>query len=174
MEFTKDWSHTRMHWPELFAPYAAAERVLEVGCYEGQSTVSLLELMPAAYLIVVDPFPFEGQLDRYHANIDEYRRRVRTEVGPSSSVLPNLQFGSAHFDVIYIDGSHRTEVVLADAVLAWPMLKPGGLLLFDDYDWPDHPPGEDVRMAVDAFTDCFGLEGETGWGDQYVIRRSLV
>ena len=37
------------------------------------------------------------------------------------------------FDLVYIDASHEAADVLADAVLAWPLLKPGGFLGFDDY-----------------------------------------
>jgi predicted O-methyltransferase YrrM len=56
------------------------------------------------------------------------------------------------FDFIYIDGSHMAEDVLEDAVLAWRLLKPGGLIIFDDYVWRlDHPPEKRPRLAIDAF-----------------------
>jgi hypothetical protein len=43
-----------------------------------------------------------------------------------------------------------------DAVLAWPLLKKGGLLTFDDYEWegdpdPLHCPG----VAINAFLSIF-------------------
>jgi hypothetical protein len=42
--------------------------------------------------------------------------------------------------------------VLADAVLAWPLLKPGGLVCFDDYGWwLDPAPERSPKLAVDAF-----------------------
>ena len=47
-------------------------------------------------------------------------------------------------NVIYIDGDHEFDSVLADLRgLARRMLAPGGLLLGDDYQWPG------VRQAVD-------------------------
>lgn len=59
------------------------------------------------------------------------------------------------FDLIYIDGSHEAADVLADAVLAWPLLKPGGLLGFDDYGWRVFPePERRPAPAVDAFLTC--------------------
>ena len=33
--------------------------------------------------------------------------------------------------VVYIDGSHAARDVIADAVLAWALLRPGGILIFD-------------------------------------------
>ena len=39
-----------------------------------------------------------------------------------------------------------------DAVLAWPLLKPGGLVCFDDYGWwVDPAPEKSPKLAVDAF-----------------------
>ena len=38
-----------------------------------------------------------------------------------------------NFDLIYIDASHYAPDVLSDAVLAFKLLKPGGILIFDDY-----------------------------------------
>ena len=39
------------------------------------------------------------------------------------------------FDFIYIDGSHIAKDVLTDACMAWPLLMPKGLMVFDDYMW---------------------------------------
>lgn len=36
-----------------------------------------------------------------------------------------------HRQVVYIDGSHAAKDVIADAVLAWALLRPGGVLIFD-------------------------------------------
>ena len=43
-----------------------------------------------------------------------------------------------------MDGSHHARDVLQDAVLAWGLLRPGGYMIFDDYEWvsnvtPDKP-----------------------------------
>lgn len=42
-------------------------------------------------------------------------------------------------DVMFVDGSHSYEYVLSDTEAAWKMVKPGGLILWHDYDsrwWP--------------------------------------
>lgn len=57
------------------------------------------------------------------------------------------------FDLIYIDGSHRASDVFLDAAMAFALLKPGGILIFDDYRVLDNPRTEyDIpTIAIDAF-----------------------
>ena len=60
------------------------------------------------------------------------------------------------FDFIYIDGSHQAADVLSDAVNAFKLLRPGGIMCFDDYlwHWADRPynPLDTPKAAIDAFT----------------------
>jgi predicted O-methyltransferase YrrM len=45
-----------------------------------------------------------------------------------------------------------TGISYTDAVLSWPLLKVGGLMIFDDYLWnTDKPAGERPQMAIDQF-----------------------
>ncbi len=60
------------------------------------------------------------------------------------------------FNLIYIDGDHHSASVLEDAVLAFPLLKQGGALVFDDYRWHYNPDGPDCglmcpRHGIEAF-----------------------
>jgi predicted O-methyltransferase YrrM len=43
---------------------------------------------------------------------------------------------SRTFDEIYVDGSHVADDVLTDGIIAWRLLKQGGVLIFDDFLWP--------------------------------------
>jgi len=39
------------------------------------------------------------------------------------------------FDFMYIDGSHKCIDVYNDCVLAWRILRKGGLMVLDDYHY---------------------------------------
>ena len=64
------------------------------------------------------------------------------------------------FDLIYIDGSHMRDDVLLDSVLAWRLLAPDGVCIWDDYEWgmSDRSHAERPREAIDAFLDLHSAE----------------
>lgn len=39
------------------------------------------------------------------------------------------------FGFIFIDGGHSDEVCMSDSLNAFKMLKPGGIIIWDDYSW---------------------------------------
>jgi len=55
---------------------------------------------------------------------------------------------SETFDVVIIDGDHRADPAYLDLIAGWKIVKPGGLLLMDDFANPDHPG---VHVAVKRF-----------------------
>jgi len=154
MEFTSDWfSHNIPIWSQHLSPVANRPlQILEVGSHEGRSSVWIIENLlsdSGSRLSCVDLWESVEVHRRFRGNITETGRQsqVIEYVGDSSSVLKSV-VGS--FDIIYIDGSHEARSVLTDAVFCWTMLKPGGLLIFDDYGWNgpvEFPP----RNAIDVF-----------------------
>lgn len=48
------------------------------------------------------------------------------------NTLPRLLDGQK-IDIFYIDGDHHSDAALADFVLGWPHLRPGSVVIFDDY-----------------------------------------
>lgn len=162
--FSRDWfSAGAASWAELLKPLAGAEcHALEIGVFEGMSTVWLLENVlthPGSTLTYVDTFAggpdhagwdLGGLEARFLANTAAYRAKLVGHKGTSGDVLPGLPRG--RYDFVSVDGSHDAADVLADAVLAWPLLKPGGLVCFDDYGWwIDPAPEKSPKLAVDAF-----------------------
>jgi SAM-dependent methyltransferase len=129
---------------------------LEVGLYEGRSAIWMLENIltdPTAHLTGIDVFP-EDLEERWLINLERSGKgnQVTTIKGYSQKVLRDLP--SESFDAIYIDGSHKGYDVLADAILSWDLLKPGGVLIFDDYQWRHGkglPPELKPGPAIDAF-----------------------
>lgn len=49
---------------------------------------------------------------------------------------------------LFIDGRHEEEYVLSDFKRFKSFVRPGGVIMFDDYGDSVHSPG--VRLAVDA------------------------
>ena len=162
-------------------------RALEVGCFEGQSACWFLDNIlthPTSRLVCVDPFavPMASVLLRYFEARFDFNvaasgsgDRVTKLIGHSQVVLRTLQ--PASFDFIYVDGSHKIGDVLQDAVLAWTLLRPGGLVNFDDYALVDdlsegmlaRAPGR----AIDAFVSLLGSSATVVRRDwQMVLRKS--
>ena len=54
-------------------------------------------------------------------------------IGYSQNELKKLN--KNYYDFIYIDGDHTNEGVFIDSVLSFPLLKNGGIIIFDDYLW---------------------------------------
>jgi predicted O-methyltransferase YrrM len=105
----------------------------------------------------VDPFFRPGLEARFDHNIrvSGHAAKVVKIKGLSEAVLLDLE--SASYDAIYVDGSHRAVNVIMDAVLSWRLLKPGGVLIFDDYRWhPERPAWERPQLAVDLFLSLVG------------------
>jgi predicted O-methyltransferase YrrM len=92
--------------------------------------------------------------------------------GRSDDVLPGLE--PACYDAIYVDGDHKAMAVLLDAALAWRLLRPGGVMIFDDYLWGrDRPPSARPRMAIDLFLDAWGPQLEVlHRGYQVAVRKT--
>ena len=164
-QHTKEWEKDLQHLKGK-----PGIRALEVGCFEGQSACWFLDNIltdPTSRLVCVDPFAvpmatvllrfFEANFDR-NIGASGAGDRVTKLIGPSQVVLRTLQ--PAQFDFIYVDGSHKVGDVLQDAVLAWTVLRPGGVVMFDDYGLVDdvsegmmaRAPGR----ALDAFMSILG------------------
>lgn len=159
-EFTEDWFTLRIPlWEQVLGPLRGRPglQYLEIGLYEGRSALWVLENIlthPTARLTGIDVFTGEVK-ERYLANVRRsgHAEKVTTIVGPSQQEVRKLP--PSTFDIVYVDGSHAADDVLADAVQSWVVLKPEGILIFDDYTWhglrtplaPELLP----RLAIDAF-----------------------
>jgi predicted O-methyltransferase YrrM len=155
-------------WESALAPYKGKPGVnyLEVGLYEGRSALWMLENVltdPTSRLTGIEIFDGElkqGFFDNLRRSGAEDRATVITE--PSQFAMRNLPLES--FDIVYIDGSHATADVLEDAVLSYRLLKPGGVLIFDDYreagalgqgPLTRDKTSDFPKAAIDRFVQCF-------------------
>ena len=72
----------------------------------------------------------------YRSVLERVVRRFgsdRVIVHRNTSEAAALEFADESLDYIYIDGDHTVGGVLADCLLWWPKLKPGGLFFGDDF-----------------------------------------
>ena len=127
--------------------------VIEIGTFLGGSAEALLEGMPDdGHLTCIDTFEGtsgsptdptnysskevdftqEFVLSYLSGRLQPYEGRVDIVVGESLLMARDYEPGSA--DLIFLDGAHDYENVLAD-IQAWlPIVKPSGLLCGHDYD----------------------------------------
>jgi predicted O-methyltransferase YrrM len=162
-------------------------RALEIGCFDGRSTVWFLENIlthGSSSITCIDHF--KGGKDHEHFNVDisgSHRRflsntnawkwRIALLDDDSHKELVRLKVFRLEYEFIYIDGSHLAADVLEDAVLSWRLLKPGGIMIFDDYDWKNMPePLDNPGPGIDAFLSVYaGKFKELSRGHQVAIEK---
>ena len=118
---------------------------LEIGVYDGGSLFSVLRASPQMNrLVLCDLFGHDwiswgigngGAAPGTHAHIDKllahlnYRGQVDFMVGDSREMVPKVQ---GPFDMAFVDGDHSHDIAFTDAMNAYPLVRPGGLLVMDD------------------------------------------
>lgn len=182
--FTAPWHLAQMQtWAEVLAPLAGKPglRYLEIGVFEGRSLLWMFEHVltdASTTATAIDVFA-----DDYAATFDANMKaaglgaRVTKKIGPSATVLRTMS--EERFDIVYIDGSHTADDVLADAVLTWPLVATGGLVIFDDYEWTGRGKDEGLlpvelrpHLAIDAFVTAYRSELElVHKGYQVILRK---
>ncbi len=175
-DFPNSWSFgARAVWDQILRQLQP-KRVLEVGSFEGQSACYLIKAIGAqrgGQIHCIDTWLDTGEYAGVKMAEVEQRFLKNTQAARQSTPHPvelilhkqrsdislAKLFTHGHeglFDFIYIDGSHQAPDVLADAVLAFRLLRKGGVMAFDDYLWSENLPGgpDLLRMpksAIDAF-----------------------
>lgn len=158
--FTAGWHLLHMRqWESHLQDYIGKPGVhaLEIGSYEGLSAIWQLEHVltdPNSTITCIDIFDrpeIEARFDRNIAASGLAHKVIKIK-GPSEKELRPLDFSA--YDYVYIDGCHLERWVLSDAVLSWDLIKPGGLMLFDDYRHIDERPS-DYRPTHIKFVDDY-------------------
>ena len=153
--------------------------ILEVGSYEGGSTIWFLRYLlshPDSVIVCVDAWtdtqsqdpdvnmhyngsatPSDDTFRIFQSNmkLTNLSHHVRSMRGDSLSVLSSLVASNdIMFDIAYIDGSHDTFDVMGDVILAWRLLKVGGIMILDDARWVT--PLQTIDYSYDD--NCIGIK----------------
>ena len=165
-EFSSDWASNNFHvWSSLLASMRDRPlNILEIGSWEGRSAIFFLEYCHLSRITCIDPFDGEpneyvtsaggfAQVEqRFDSNTAPYAGRVTKLKSISSKALIDLQDQKRSYDLIYIDGAHDRDAVHVDSLLAWPLLKNGGTIIWDDYAWERQQPIETrPEEAINVF-----------------------
>jgi predicted O-methyltransferase YrrM len=125
--------------------------VLEIGSAYGYSAI-LMAKGGARRVIAVDPHggygSLDGSLQEMRSNLFRYGvdDRVTMVLARSQTAMPALFAAKAKFDLIFIDGDHRREVVEHDITKAIPMLSSIGVIACHDFG---EETCQGVREAID-------------------------
>jgi hypothetical protein len=97
--------------------------------------------------------PNEHQEQNYHLVLHRFSHVPCVSVIRARSVEGIDRLPDSHLDVIYIDANHQYEYVLRDMMHACKKLKPGGIMIMDDfYEGPGgYEQNEGVMGAVNTF-----------------------
>ena len=144
--YTQDWfSYNVKYLSRILYKYDLQKKklnILELGSFEGLSTVFFLTTLRYSNIYCVDPFiDFEENKDKdfnkifenFKYNTKKFQDRIRLSKSTSDYFFENIK--NEQFDLIYIDGNHRAENVFKDAKNSFKILKHEGFMIFDDFLW---------------------------------------
>jgi len=138
--------------------------IYEIGTYKGKSALHMANLtkkyqIPNAKVICIDTWLGSAE----HGHADQDLKRVHGYPTMYYQFLANVVYtnnqdiivpipqdsisfyrvlkeNKSYADLIFVDGGHFYESVSMDIKLYWDLVKPGGIMLGDDYcldAWPD-------------------------------------
>lgn len=112
------------------ATYYQPESILELGTSLGLSTSYLANVAPTVTI--------EGSATIAEVADSVFKKQdlpIDQKIGDISDVLSELKDTHQKFDLIYADGNHRKDATLEYFNSLIPLLKPDGIILFDDIYW---------------------------------------
>lgn len=128
---------------KMLTSMIAPQRVLELGCYTGYSTLCIAEaLQPGAELHTVE---IDDELtDELTARFARSPRAdaIHLHIGDAFDIVPSLGGG---WDMAFIDANKRTYAEYFEMIM--PQMRPGGFILVDNTLWGGKILDADARDA---------------------------
>lgn len=137
-----DWFSGNIIFWEKIVNKISKIKYLEIGSFEGRSTVFIKELDNLESLMAIDTF--EGSDE--HKNIDFKKVYENFKYNINLGGNKNVNFlktnsddffknNKNHYNLIYIDGSHHYEQVKKDFINSFNFLENNGYIICDDFMW---------------------------------------
>lgn len=120
-----------------------AQVVIEVGLAYGSSALAIGEALLHADTTRISHVVIDPHQERSYANVgwDALREAGLAATSlviaePSSVALARLTAEGFKADAAFVDGSHRYHEVFVDLYYLRKLVRPGGLIVLDDAEWP--------------------------------------
>ena len=165
-----DWfsAYAKPNFEKYLIPLASQDNLtfLQLGAYTGDASLWMLDNIDSLVLIDVDTW--QGSDEEVHKSIDFFdveraydekiKGRTIKQKMTSFQYLLNAYF---FFDFVYVDADHTAASALLDAELSWRLLKSGGIMAFDDYEWGAHlPASKSPKLGINLFLERHAGEYE--------------
>ena len=144
--YSEDWfSYNIKYLSRIIYKFKIVDKkisILEIGSYEGLSTVFFLSILKNSKIYCVDPFidfeenknkDFNKVFNNFEHNTKKFQSRIRLSKSTSDDFF--RKGVNEKFDLIYIDGNHHADNVYKDSTNSFNLLNKGGLMIFDDFLW---------------------------------------
>jgi predicted O-methyltransferase YrrM len=169
-KFDHDWFSPNIpNLTRLFAGFKGEDaQILEIGAFEGRSTVWFLDNVAGCHVITIDtwkggkdhdPNNPEINWNTVKENFDHNTKGKNVEPlrATSFEALTDMCKRNLKFDFVYVDGSHTAADVNLDLILSFKLLKVGGLLYCDDYLWGfnEFPIYDCPKLGIDSFVNVY-------------------
>ncbi len=137
-------------------------KYLEIGSFEGRSTVFIKELDNLESLMAVDTFQGSDEIKnvdfnkvyenfKYNLNLEQ-KKNINFIKSTSDDFFKN---NKNLYNLIYIDGSHHYEQVKRDFINSFSCLEKNGYIICDDFTWLFYKNIEHNPMK--AILECYDL-----------------
>ena len=147
-------------------------KIAEIGVAHGEFSQFLIDCLKPSEFHAFDQFGLENlervmgmdskvmfqgktHLDFYRERLSRAATELHIHQGDSKQVLPEVE--AAQFDLVYVDAGHYYKDVKSDALEAARIVKPDGVIVFNDYIMFDHYAGEPYGV-VRAVNELIGEE----------------
>jgi predicted O-methyltransferase YrrM len=137
-----------LHIFKKFNYYRKKLNILEIGSYEGLSSIFFLKTLKKSKIICVDIWSanknekyynkynkFKVIEKNFNFNVKFFKKRLKKIKNYSQIFFTD---NKDNYDIIYIDGGHKANVVYQDAINSLNFLKKNGIIIFDDFLWDEY------------------------------------